>query len=192
MSIIYVLKLTNSKYYIGKTNDINTIINDHFNGNELEWTKIYKPEYILKQIPNRNNFTELAVTLKYMKMYGIDNVRGASYLSVKLKNSDKKEIQKHIRNEFNLCNLCGDSSHFSKDCVDNTKYSLFNKVKNFLKTFFYCKKYTEIIDFGKYKGYTYSEVLEGDKRYCEWVLLNDSDSPEFNRFKYWLNCKGFN
>ncbi len=40
---IYVLKLTNDKYYIGETNNIEKTYENHFMGYENTWTKKYKP-----------------------------------------------------------------------------------------------------------------------------------------------------
>ena len=35
-----------------------------------------------------------------------------------LSKSQKEEIQKHIRGEYNLCFICGESSHFVSVCPD--------------------------------------------------------------------------
>ena len=43
MVYIYVLKLRNNKYYVGKTNNPQFLLESHFNLNGSEWTKIYKP-----------------------------------------------------------------------------------------------------------------------------------------------------
>ncbi len=42
MVYIYVLKLENNKYYIGKTDNPEIRLNSHFNFNGSEWTKKYK------------------------------------------------------------------------------------------------------------------------------------------------------
>ena len=45
---IYILKLSNNKYYIGKSNNIFIRYRQHLNGNGSFWTKKYKPLYIEK------------------------------------------------------------------------------------------------------------------------------------------------
>jgi predicted GIY-YIG superfamily endonuclease len=40
---IYILKLQNNKYYIGKTNDINSRYKQHLCGSGSAWTKKYRP-----------------------------------------------------------------------------------------------------------------------------------------------------
>ena len=46
MVYIYVLKLEQEKYYIGKTNNPEFRINDHFNNIGSEWTKKYCHNFI--------------------------------------------------------------------------------------------------------------------------------------------------
>jgi hypothetical protein len=193
MPIIYVLKLQGGKYYIGKSQNHKNRIDEHFNGRGSEWTKLHKPEELIDTIVQNMNFTELGVTLQYMKENGIDNVRGASYCTIILTNSQKTEIERHIRGEYDLCLMCGDSGHFIKDCPRNR--SMCEKLRGW---FCFCKK-TPILDyslidedstvihFGKYSGCTYNEVLLQDKGYCNWVKNTNSSLSEFNKFKKWLN-----
>ena len=47
MVYIYILKLKQGKYYVGKTSNPNFRIESHFNSKGAEWTKMYKPEKLL-------------------------------------------------------------------------------------------------------------------------------------------------
>jgi predicted GIY-YIG superfamily endonuclease len=47
---IYILKLTNDKYFIGRTKTIKETIENHFNGIESQYTKEYKPLFIVSII----------------------------------------------------------------------------------------------------------------------------------------------
>ena len=87
MVFIYILKLENGKYYVGKTNNPEYRLNNHFNENGSAWTKKHKPIKILKLIPNCDNYDEDKITRQYMDKYGINNVRGGSFVSVKLDKS---------------------------------------------------------------------------------------------------------
>jgi len=49
MNTIYILKLEDNKYYVGKTKNINNRILDHFTNNGSEWTKKYKPIEIINE-----------------------------------------------------------------------------------------------------------------------------------------------
>jgi hypothetical protein len=84
MVYIYVLKLENNKYYIGKTENPKIRLENHFSSNGSEWTKLYKPIKIIEIIPNCDNYDEDKYTKIYMDKYGIDNVRGGSYVQIEL------------------------------------------------------------------------------------------------------------
>ena len=43
MVFIYVLKLHNNKYYVGKTDNPDNRIENHYKNNGSLWTKKYKP-----------------------------------------------------------------------------------------------------------------------------------------------------
>ena len=55
---IYILKLENNKFYIGKTENAEIRIENHFENNGSEWTKIHKPLSIIEIIPNCDNYDE--------------------------------------------------------------------------------------------------------------------------------------
>ncbi len=61
---IYILKLEQNKYYIGKTNNPKLRLKQHINNNGSSWTKKYKPVSILKIHNNCDPFDED----KYTKM----------------------------------------------------------------------------------------------------------------------------
>lgn len=197
MSIIYVLKLQCDKYYVGKTNNPDLRFSQHLNGNGCQWTRVYRPEFIIDTVLQTLDFTELAITLRYMKQYGVDNVRGSDYCSFYLSSREKEEIQKHIRGDSNLCYSCGSETHFTADC--KPPKSLCEKISEKVYTWFCCLSkekdnydYTSfnIITFGKYKGKTYEEVSEKDKRYCNWVRETKSKNENFIKFQKWLNVNG--
>lgn len=118
MTIVYVLRLERGKYYVGKTEDIRKRWKEHCNGTGARWTKIYKPISIVetKPIPVDDSFEEDKVTKEFMGKYGIDNVRGASYVTEELTDSDIKSLKKEIWGAKGLCTKCGRNGHFVKDC----------------------------------------------------------------------------
>lgn len=113
---IYILKLKNNKYYIGKSNNVEKRYNDHVNGIGSTWTTLNKPIKIIKTIPNCNNFDEDKYTKEYMSKYGINNVRGGTYTKEILDNNTIKLLETEIRGSNDLCYKCGSKSHFAKDC----------------------------------------------------------------------------
>ena len=114
---IYILKLNNSKYYVGKTNrKVNERYQEHLEGIGSFWTKKYKPLSIVKQIENSSPFDEDRYVKEYMAMYGIDNVRGGSYNQEELNSETIKFLRNELRTSNNECYKCGSTSHFVSEC----------------------------------------------------------------------------
>lgn len=99
---IYILKLQQNKYYIGKTNEPNFRIDTHFNANGSAWTKKYKPISVSVIIPNCDNYDEDKYTLLYMSKYGIDNVRGGSFVQLKLSEEMQRILNGPNDKRFNM------------------------------------------------------------------------------------------
>jgi hypothetical protein len=86
MVYIYILQLEQGKYYVGKTINPSFRLDSHFNSNGSAWTKLYKPIKMIELIPNCDDYDEDKYTRMFMDKYGIDNVRGGSFVSVELEN----------------------------------------------------------------------------------------------------------
>ncbi len=96
---IYVLKLEDNKFYIGKTNnDVNNMYNQHKNNTDCEWTTKYPPIELVNKMSSEYSLDEDKLTKCYMKKYGIENVRGGSYSKVELDDS----VIKSLEHEFSL------------------------------------------------------------------------------------------
>jgi hypothetical protein len=65
-----------------------------------------------------------------MEKYGINNVRGGSFVRIKLDESDQKVICKMINGATDRCFLCGKNDHFVANCPDKTTHD------NVFTTFF--------------------------------------------------------
>ena len=114
---IYILKLNNNKYYIGKTNrNVKERYQEHLEGIGSFWTKKYEPLSIIKQIENSSPFDEDRYVKEYMAMYGIDNVRGGSYNQEELNSETIKFLRNELRTSNNECYKCGSTSHFVSEC----------------------------------------------------------------------------
>ncbi len=113
---IYILKLEEGKYYVGKTTNPDYRIQSHFHSNGSYWTQKYKPLSVLEIIPNCDDYDEDKYTIKCMEKYGINNVRGGSFCQIKLSDTNKQTLKQMITGVTDKCYLCGKDDHFAKEC----------------------------------------------------------------------------
>ena len=125
---IYVLRLEGGRYYIGKSNDVIERYSQHLNGSGSAWTRKYKPLSLEKTIKNVSPFEEDKITKEYMAKYGIDKVRGGSYVTETLSEFHIDALKMEIWAAKDLCTQCGRAGHFVKDCYATTDV-LGNKIE---------------------------------------------------------------
>jgi predicted GIY-YIG superfamily endonuclease len=130
---IYILKLKNNKYYVGKTQDPAKRFFEHLSGSGSTWTQLHEPIEIINILPNEDNFEENNQVKKLMLIHGIDNVRGGSYSQIELSVEQKNTLQTELRSAQDLCINCGSNRHFIKDCpvkINNYKQNNNNNKQN--------------------------------------------------------------
>jgi hypothetical protein len=127
MTSIYILKLQDDKYYVGKTNHLNFRLENHFTGTGSIWTTKYYPIEIVEIIPNCDEFDEDKYTKQTMMKYGIDNVRGGSYTMVELLDWQLKSLRQEFKSANDQCFICESASHFSAQCKIN-KYTTLSEI----------------------------------------------------------------
>lgn len=121
--IIYVLKLENEKYYVGRTCNYERRINEHFSGKGSHWTQLYKPIKVIRRIDDiKSVFEEDKVVKETMMKYGIDNVRGGSYVKKVISSEEKNLLEKELRFAQDLCVICGSNDHFVSNCNEIVVY----------------------------------------------------------------------
>ena len=81
---IYVLKLEQDKWYIGRTACLKNRLKSHINNNGSEFTKLYKVISLYEYHLSQSMFDEDNTVKKYMMDYGINNVRGGAYSTVNI------------------------------------------------------------------------------------------------------------
>ena len=118
MVYIYILQLEKGKYYVGKTNNPKFRINNHFESNGSAWTRLYKPLKVLELKNNCDDYDEDKITIQCMNKYGIDNVRGGSFVSVKLDQSSIDTLERMNNGANDKCFNCGNKGHFANECYD--------------------------------------------------------------------------
>lgn len=92
---IYILRLEGNRYYIGYSPNVNKRIQEHIDGNGSSFTKKYKPVAVEKIKENVPEEHANIYVIKYMKKFGIDNVRGGLFKGSKLTSEQLSELSKH-------------------------------------------------------------------------------------------------
>jgi hypothetical protein len=118
---IYILRLQEGKYYVGKTDDVAKRYQQHLKGYGSAWTKKYKPISIARQIENASPFDEDRYVKEYINVYGIQNVRGGSYVQIELSDEQENALKLEIRAATDKCTRCGRDGHFVKNCYARTE-----------------------------------------------------------------------
>ncbi len=113
---IYALKLSNGKYYVGKSDNTDIRIQQHIDEKGSTWTSLYPFESVLFIKESTSCFDEEKYTKELMMLYGIDNVRGAGYTTIILDPIIKQNLKKEIWGAKDVCIRCGFNGHFIKDC----------------------------------------------------------------------------
>jgi hypothetical protein len=105
MDKIYVLRLHNDKWYVGRTSNVERRFEQHVSGDGAKWTFLHKPINIheIREIESDND--EDIIAREYMKEFGIYNVRGGRYCAVEFKPWHIKEIKQDMTNDKFIKNI---------------------------------------------------------------------------------------
>lgn len=120
---IYVLRCEGGRYYVGKSDDVVDRFQQHLRGSGSAWTRKYKPVSLERVVKNVSSFDEDKITKEYMSKYGIDKVRGGSYVELELSEFHTAALKMEIWGAKDLCTQCGRSGHWVKDCHAKTDVS---------------------------------------------------------------------
>ena len=96
MTDVYVLKLANGNYYVGKTDRGEKRLKEHVAGRGAEWTKLHKPKEIHAYYRNYGDSGERKVFNQMVKKYGAKKVRGAHFTKSKASPAELKKINERV------------------------------------------------------------------------------------------------
>jgi hypothetical protein len=136
MTYVYVLELNNNKYYVGKTvnpnlhfnNDNQTLYSnfyDEIKSCAQTWINNYKPIKLLELIHFSSEYDENRYTFKYMKKYGIDNVRGGCFCELEFDMHTRRVLEISVNN-YNYDDINDDLNNI---LVDDKNILIDNKIE---------------------------------------------------------------
>jgi hypothetical protein len=101
MSLLFVIKCQEEKYYLGLSKNFVSIFFKHLeNHDNIPWMNIYKPMKLMHIEHFFNSKMLNNCVIYYMYIYGIENVRGGIYSNIILNLNQYNEITRKI-NEIN-------------------------------------------------------------------------------------------
>jgi hypothetical protein len=92
---IYVLELNHGKYYVGRSRTRVYRLDDITVRNS--WTRKHRPLTLMVAFPETDDFDQDQQTLRLMGRYGIDNVRGGSFIRNRLTETEHETIHRMIQ-----------------------------------------------------------------------------------------------
>lgn len=116
---IYVLELQGGKFYIGKSSNILSRIQEHKDGKGCEFA-CNVVRRLVPHIEYTDDFEswERAETLFWMSTQGVDKVRGWMYTTTHLSKEQRKHAFEQICERYDLCRRCGKAGHFISECTE--------------------------------------------------------------------------
>ena len=88
------------KYYVNRTSDLNGRLFYNFTGKAEIWTDTHILDKVIHVHLERSTNDESNLVREYMKLFGIDNVRGGPYNLIKLSTEVKCVLQQEINYAF--------------------------------------------------------------------------------------------
>lgn len=117
---IYVLKLVEDRYYVGRTSNIFRRIQQHFTGVGSVYTKNYKPLKVIEVEEEITTEDERFKTMAVMEKYGWERVRGSGWCSLEIPKPNIERNKKPKPKKFKKIVQCENDERIKiLYCVDN-------------------------------------------------------------------------
>lgn len=99
MDKLYILKLENDKWFIGKSANVEKRYEQHLNGEGDTFTQLHKPVSLELSRDLTSETDQDETVREYMRKYGVENVRGGIYNKTEFSSYDLSKIRDDISYE---------------------------------------------------------------------------------------------
>ncbi len=117
---VYIIQLKNNKFYVIKSNKLL----ESLEFNNIEWL-YYNPIINLQELTEirifETDINEDDIVLELMQKYGVNNVRGGTFITLNISVGNTFNIINKLKKELNKCYLCA-KNHQVTDCKLKNKY----------------------------------------------------------------------
>ncbi|KTB94315.1 hypothetical protein AO073_07540 [Pseudomonas syringae ICMP 11293] len=133
---LYVLGLSQGKFYVGQAKDPDKRIRKHFSGSGSQWTRLHPPlkELMRKSLEDvdyrAGELAENEIVLDLMRKYGYENVRGGFFSNTSVEHVEKALISHGYGSVISTtspsgCQVGGNDPVFDGICTltENSPYS---------------------------------------------------------------------
>jgi predicted GIY-YIG superfamily endonuclease len=174
---VYCLLCEDNTYYIGKASNVEKRFRKHKSGNGSLWTRTHAPIKIIEIRENVSPFEEDKMVKEYMYNYGIDKVRGGSYIQIKLNSCQLYNLRRELWMATDHCFQCG-YKHYCRDCkfIVIHPNNIIGLVGLLLLIIIILGIFSKRIDTVECQSYTPLCVFLALKDYCHYITKLDQQT----------------
>lgn len=93
----YVLSCKDGCYYVGLTDNLDSVFMEHWSGAASPWTKLHTPIKVEFVVRNAESYDETALLRECFRKYGIDKVRGGAFDTIELSAATQASLNESLR-----------------------------------------------------------------------------------------------
>lgn len=116
--VVYVVACRDGKYYVGRcaANRVRQRLEEHRSSLATAFTSLYPGLHIVSSRASSDPLDEDRTVLEFMRIHGIDNVRGGSFSNVHLTRAQRDVLEMQLNHASSRCLRCGSHGHWVAQC----------------------------------------------------------------------------
>ena len=125
MTLLYVIELNCQKFYISTTNNTVRELDNYVNylkmnqhvKTGIDWIDKYRPIGIYQIVPNATDNDLKKFVIRYLDIYGINQVRGWEYTRINLTIKEHMSIMREVLSSIPFCLECNKTINRLYGCI---------------------------------------------------------------------------